>query len=279
MKKLLTILLLVISTAAFGQTDILTDYQNAISLLEKDSLTEAYKILKKIEAQCSKKDTLYDYILWSYVYTTSTLESQNRMDEQFEASLKYGLETLELIKKGKKRFNEDFAASEYWAHKNIIVSYFGLEEFEKAKKHKNILYKAYNKKELPDGIDQYFNFDFFKMGDKNVWGYEWYEELPKDRFSTSFTKVVYYVYSTNDDGTDDEQLYRFHVLMFHKVGNSPKFDYLLERHIDTDEADVSGSYYQYTYNEDIDYKKLREDIKEIITNDIEPSSKRIIPKR
>jgi len=278
MKKYLTILLLSISTVAFGQTEILKNYQTADSLLKANNYLEAYTILKEIEQKCDKKDTLYDYILWYYIGATLKLESQNRMEEQFETSLKYGLEALEVIQKEKSRFNKQFASMEYWMNKNIIVSYFGLEQFEKAKKHKDILYKAYKKKKLPEGIEDCFNFDFFKLNDKNIWGYEWYHKLPKNRFSCSFTKIVYYVYSTNADGTDKEQLYRFHVLMFHQSAKNTKFDYLLERQIDTEDARISGSYYQYTYKEDIDYKKLKDDIKEIIIKKIEPSSRRITPK-
>ncbi len=278
MKKHFTILFLTISTLTFGQTEIYSKYKTADSLLQTDNFLEAYKILKEIEPECDKNDTLYNYILWYYIGTISELERQNRMTEQFEISLKLGLEALELIKKGKSRFEEKFAEREYWMNKNIIVSYFGLGQFDNAKKYRDILYKAYKEMKLPEGIDGYFNFDFFKLNDQNIWGYEWYPELPKDRFSSSFTKIVYYVYSTNADGTDKDQLYRFHVLMFHQNGKDSKFDYLLEKQMETNEASISGSYYQYTYNEDIDYKKLKDDIKEIITMEIEPSSRRTIPK-
>src|SRR5690606_40231407 len=207
--------------------------------------------LKEIEPKCDKKDTLYDYILWYYIGVTSELENQNRMAEQFETSLEYGLETLELIEKGKSRFDEKFASREFWMHKNIIVSYFGLGQLDKAQKHKDILYKAYKDKKLPKGIDEYFNFTFFKWKDKNVWGYEWFEELPKNRSSKSFSKIVYYVYSTNSDGSDKDQLYRLHVLMFHKPDNSTKFDYVLTKRLETAQNEVNGTLYAYTYNEKI----------------------------
>jgi len=279
MKKTLIIIFLSLTTFAFGQTEILIKYNQADSLLQVDSYIEACKILKEIEPKCDKKDTLYKYILWYYVNATSELESQTRLTEQFETSLKYGLEALDLIQKGKSNFDDKFASREFWMNKNIIVSYFGLGQYDKAKKHRDILYKAYKENKLPKGIDGYFNFDFFKLNDKNIWAYEWYPELPKDRFSSSFTKIVYYVYSTNDDGTDKDQLYRFHVLMFHQDEKNTKFDYLLEKQMETNEATISGSYFQYTYKKDIDYKKLKDDIKEIIIKEIEPSSRRTIPKR
>lgn len=279
MKTTLTFILLTIAAFAFGQTEILAKYNTADSLLQVNKYLEAYNILKEIEPKCDKKDTLYVRILVYYICTTAELESQSRMTEQFEMSLAYGLEALKLIQERKCRLDEKFAAIEFWMHKNLIVSYFGLGQLDKADVHRDILYKAYKAKKLPEGIDGYFNYDFFKLQDKNIWGYEWYPGLSKDRFSQSFTKIVYYVYSTNPDGTDKDQLFRFHVLMFHQDSKNAKFDYLLERQVETDEATISGSYYQYTYSEDIDYKKLKNDIKEIVTKGIEPSSRRIVPKR
>jgi len=279
MKKTLTILLLTISTVTFGQTELLKKYHTADSLLETNNFSGAYNIFKEIEPKCDKKDTLYSYILWYYVGATSELEKQNRTSEKFDKSLQFGLEALTLIEKGKSYFDEKFASREYWMQKNLVVSYFGLGQIENAIKRKDILYKAYKDKKLPDGLDENFNFSFFRCEDKNIWGYEWYPELPEDRFSSSFTKIVYYVYSTNPDRTDKDELFRFHVLMYHQDSKKAKFDYLLEKQVETNEAKISGSYYQYTYKKDIDYKKLKDDIKEIVTKEIEPSSKRTIPKR
>lgn len=279
MKIILTFILLTATTFAFGQAEILTKYNTADSLLRIDQYLEAYKILKEIEPKCNKKDTLYDNILWYYVSATSQLEYQNRMNEEFEISLKYELEALELIEKGKSRFDEKFASREFWMHKNIIVSYFGLGQLDKAQKHKDILYKAHKEKKRPKGIDEYFNFTFFKWEDKNIWGYEWYEELPEDRSSKSFSKIIYYVYSTNADGSDKSQLYRLEVLMFHKFDNSTKFDYVLTKKLETAKNEISGTLYAYTYNEKIDYIKLQSDIKEVLKGNYKPESKSIIQKK
>lgn len=279
MKITITFILLMVAAYAFGQTEISDKYQIADSLLQVENYLGAYNVFRDIEPKCNMNDTLYDYILWYYIGTTSLLESNHRMAQQFEESIKYGLEALELIQKGKNRFDEKFASREFFMHKNLIVSYFGLGQFDNAKNHRDILYKAYDEKRLPEGLDGYFNFDFFKLKDKNIWGYEWYPKLPQNRFLSSFTKIVYYVYNTNLDGTDKDQLYRFHVLMYHQDSENAKFDYLLEKQYETDEATVSGSYYQYTYKENIDYKKLKDDIKEIVTKEIEPNSRRTVPKR
>ncbi|MGV3611460.1 MAG: hypothetical protein ACO1N0_10950 [Fluviicola sp.] len=264
MKKLLTCLLLALSTGAFGQSEILKKYQAADSLMQSDNVSGAYTLLKEIEPRCDKKDTLYSYILWYYVSATTELEKQNRLSENFDKSLQFGLEAASLIEKGKSYFDERFAAREYWMQKNILVSYFGLGQVKNALKQKELLYKASKDKKLPEGLDKNFNFTYFKWEGKNVWGYEWFEELPKDRSSRSFSKIVYYVYSTNPDGTDKDQLYRLHVLMFHKLDDSVTFDYVLTKRLETATNEKNGTLYSYTYNEEIDYEKLQADIKEVL---------------
>ena len=279
MKKQITILLLTISTVTFGQTEIMKRYRTADSLLQVENFSGAYTILKEIEPKCDNKDTLYSYILWYYVGATSELEKQNRTNEKFTKSLQYGLEALTLIDKGKSYFDEEFASRNFWMHKNLIVSYFGLGQLDKAQKHKDILYKAYKEKKLPEGLNEYFNFTFLKWKDKNVWGYELYPELGDPETKGSFSKIVYYVYSTNPDGSDKDQLYRLHVLKFHKFDNSVKFDYVLTKRLETATNEVSGTLYAYTYDKKIDYVKLQADIKEVLNGNYEPDAKSTIKKK
>lgn len=267
------------TTVAFAQINVHDRYLKADSLLNTGNTFEAYKIYKEIQPKIEKTDTLYNYVAWYYTGTATMLENEYRLKEDFTNSLKYGLEALKLIQDNKEFFDPKFAEREAFMVKNIIVSCFGSGQFEEAEKYKAILYKGYREKTLPKGIDGYFNFDFFKLDGKNIWGYEWYPELPEDRFSSSFTKIVYYVYSTNADGSDNQQLYRFHVLMFHQLNKDTKFDYILERQQENDEGLVSGSYYSYTYKKEIDYKKLKEDVREIIKKNIQPDTRRTLPKR
>lgn len=276
MKGIFSVFLLTIATVAFGQSQIRVRYRDADNLMQAGNFKEAYQVLWEIESQCDPKDTLYPYILWHYTGAATRIEKDFRDKELFDSSLVYGLEALQLIQKAIPHFDEKFAAREYWMTKNIVVSYFGLGQLDNAQKYKNVLYQAYRDKKLPDGIDKYFNFTFFKWEDKNVWGYEWFEELPEDRFSKSFSKVVYYVYSTNPDGTDKEQLYRLHVLMFHKIDPTIKFDYVLTKQLSAAKNEVSGTLYAYTYEKNIDYKKLQADIREVLKGNYNPDTKSVI---
>ncbi len=267
MKYLLILLTLANPICLWGQSDLADSYHTAGRLLQEGNTRDAYNMLKDIEARCDKEDTIYNYIIWSYAQATSMLEEEYRLKEKFDSSLKYGLEALPLIAKGKTLFLHNFRAREFWMIKNIGVSYFGLGKYPDAKKYTDLLYKAYKDKTLPEGIDSYFNFSFFKLNDKNVWGYEWYPELGDPETKGSFSKIVYYVYNTNPDGSDKDQLYRLHVLKFHKFDNKNiKFDYVLTLRYAVDNKEFSRTLYDYTYDKKIDYILLTQNIKDVVSN-------------
>lgn len=189
MNRLFTFIVLTVSNICFGQTEILRNYQIADSLVQSNDFKSAYSIFKDIEPKCDKQDTLYNYILWYYTTSATQIEKAYRDNEQFDSSLYYGLESLKLIEKAKPYFDEKFASRAFFMTKNIVVSYFGLGQPDNAKKYKDILYRAYEDKKLPKGMDEYFNFSFFKWDNKNVWGYEWFEEFPKTGFQKASQKL------------------------------------------------------------------------------------------
>jgi len=266
MKKVFLSLLLFLPVLVYSQTDHLEEFYQADSLIQIGEVEKGYLKLKQLELKVAESDTLYSHIIGYQYDIVSFFESNFRMNEDFENSLEYGLEALDLIE---KIYGEGTA--DPFMIKNIIVSYSGLKRYDEAQEYRDWLYAAYDEKVLPEGIDEYFNFDYFKWEDKNIWGYEWFEKLPENRFSSSFTKVVYYVYSTNDDGSDKDQLYRLHVLMFH--GDNESFDYVMTKRLDTATNEVSGTFYAYTYKEDIDFEKLHNDVIEILKGNFQPDTK------
>ena len=270
MKKVLLCLLLFLPILLYSQTDYIEEIYQADSLIQIGEVEKGYLKLKQLESKVTESDTLYDYIyILGYLLDIVTfMESNFRMNEDFENSLEYGLEALSLIE---KIYGEGTA--DPFMIKNIIVSYSGLKRYDEAQEYRDWLYAAYDEKVLPEGIDEYFNFDYFKWEDKNIWGYEWFEKLPENRFSSSFSKVVYYVYSTNDDGSDKDQLYRLHVLMFHGTGQ--EFDYVLTKRNQTDNSSPASTLYGYYYKEDIDFEKLHNDVIEILKWNFQPDTKSI----
>lgn len=232
--------------------------------LKKGDLELAYKEVSKSIKDLKPGDDDYENKILFYILIAKKYEDESRKNNNFEISreVSSNLERIYNLEIAKK--SENYELSKYFNYKNLVLSNFVLNDTINFNKYRNIMYDSYEKKILPKGLDEYYNFDFFKWEDKNIWGYEWFEKLPENRFTTSFTKIVYYVYSTKPDGTDDEQLYRIHVLMFHS--DSASFDYVL-----TLKSGNSGqTLYGYFYDEDIDFKKLRNDVKEVLKGNLYP---------
>ena len=229
--------------------------QHIDSLCQSGLFGEAYRYAKqRWQGLPADKSQTYKDATLDYYRTAYMLEMAYRYQENFEEALKLDEEMQTLMK----------PETDYFAIRNKIVCYSGLGNYKKAAENRALLYKAHKKNKLPCEYElcHYYNFDFFKIDTLNIWGYEWYDELPKNRFSTSFTKVVYYVYSTNPDGSDKDQLYRLHLIMFH--GTDMPFDYIMTRYISTENGEIRSSMYDYTYKENIDYEKLHNDVIEIV---------------
>lgn len=225
------------------------------SLCQSGLFDEAYRYAKqRWQGLPADKSQTYKDATFDYYRTAYMLEMAYRYQENFEEALKLDEEMQTLMK----------PETDYFAIRNKIVCYSGLGNYKKAAENRALLYKAHKKNKLPCEYElcHYYNFDFFKIDTLNIWGYEWYDELPKNRFSTSFTKVVYYVYSTNPDGSDKDQLYRLHLIMFH--GTDMPFDYIMTRYISTENGEIRSSMYDYTYKENIDYEKLHNDVIKIV---------------
>lgn len=250
---MLTIAVLIPFGVAYAQSD---QYDRHIDSLYQLGLPEeAHQYAKqRWESLTDNKSQEYKDAFTQYYNTVYLLEMVYRYQENFKEALKLNEEMLALRE----------AETDYFAIRNKIVCYSGLGNYAEAAKNRALLYKAYKKHKLPceSELCHYYNFDFFRMDTLNIWGYEWYDELPKNRFSTSFTKVVYYVYSSNPDGSDKDQLYRLHLIMFH--GTDMPFDYIMTKYIPTENGELRQSMYKYTYKENIDYEKLHNDVKEIV---------------
>ena len=271
----LTGLLFGSSYMVMAQTE--EDVQHIDSLLQAGHIDQAYIFAKGQHEALKPSDSAYLDAVSVHFQLATYYEQQLRMQEDFNKGLEVNREMLDLIHKHKKSFNQVFANQEYFIYRNLVVCYTGLGKYSDAQKYRQMLYNAEKKKKLPCEYElcHYFNFDFFKVDTLNVWGYEWYDQLPKNRFSSSFTKIVYYVYSTDANGNDKDQLYRLHVIMFH--GTQQPFDYIMDKHITTENGEISGSMYAYTYKENIDFKKLHNDVIEIVKENKQSDTKRFIP--
>ena len=262
MKKLFPlflILILAITPPALSQTD--ADFQFIDSLIAAGEYEQARHFATDKYQQISTNAAEYSDVLRLLLAVNWSCEYWLRMNCDYSNSLSINKELEHLINQNKKFIRQDLL---YFIYRNMTVNHTGLGQYDEAQKYRDLLYKAHKKGKLPcdEELCHYYNFDFFRIDTLNIWGYEWYDKLPKDRFSTSFTKVVYYVYSTHPDGSDKDQLYRLHLIMFH--GTDMPFDYIMEKHISTENGEMRSSMYDYTYKENIDYEKLHNDVMKII---------------
>ena len=272
MKHFILLNLLLFPFLGICQQDFSKAVKQAEELYVNEKFNEAYIAFKSLEQSVSTTDSLYQYTLWYYIHSTIMLEKEHREKEEFEVALKYGHEALELLECGKAHF--DTAQDKiYYTIKNIAVSYIGMGLYKKAKKWRKKLYKAKKNNELPKDMSEYYNFDFFKVGNKNVWGYEWFHELPKNDNDSSFTKIVYYVYNTHLDGPNRALLYRLQVVKFH--GKKKFFPYILDKQLETATNEISGLLPRYRYKKNIDFIKLHNDIREAIETNIDLNELRI----
>ena len=262
MKKLFPlflILILAITPPALSQTD--ADFQFIDSLIAAGEYEQARHFATDKYQQISTNAAEYSDVLRLLLAVNWSCEYWLRMNCDYSNSLSINKELEHLINQNKKFIRQDLL---YFIYRNMTVNHTGLGQYDEAQKYRDLLYKAHKKGKLPcdEELCHYYNFDFFRIDTLNIWGYEWYDKLPKDRFSTSFTKVVYYVYSTHPDGSDKDQLYRLHLIMFH--GTDMPFDYIMEKHISTENGEMRSSMYDYTYKENIDYEKLHNDVMKIV---------------
>ena len=265
--KVFTFLFILTPFLIFSQNDNLIQFQKANNYITQNKPDSAYHLFKKLERHVLKSDSLYPFLQANKVLSIIELEKESRMTENFQKSLDYNLEAMKAFQEVKGKMSPDLQKKEYTVIKNIIISSFGLGDFERGKKWKAMLYKARNAGLLSGAMVSNFNFDFFTVDDLNVYGYEWFAEYPKSPYDKSnFTKLIYYVYNTNSDGSDKEQLYRLHLEKFN--GTARKMDYVLSKKSGSGPNETSVTLYAYPYVKNIDYKKLQDDVREIAGGNI-----------
>ncbi len=279
MKTYITTVLISLCIAiSTNAQDISQMVSSADSLAEKKHFSEAISIYKKIEANIKHDDSLYSHYVYNYAtalyFLSYNLLQENKFEKLLDNSFRYLDFTENNLMSTKLHYVKQMALElhymKYWVYKNIVVASNDLKKLELLKKYRKLLYDGYRASELPPGIDEYYNFQKTIVDNKNVWGYEWFEELPKDRNSKSFSKHVYYVYSRNEDGTDKDQLFAIHTVMFHKLDEGP--DYVLTKRTYTEGGIVSETTTE-VFNEPVNLDELYEAVEKVIKGDYTPISR------
>ena len=265
--------LLVASVISFGQTteDLIAKADTA--QIGKNDFNTAIEIYRKIKPQLNKSDKNYRLVEGKLAAALFNQEIKESKNNNFSKSLDLSKEFIELLNKDSTYFTAKQINSKYWAYKNIIVDYFGLGQRDMAKPYQDKLYQGYKNKELPKGLDTHYCFEKFVYENKNVWGYEWYPQLGDKETEEVFSKHVYYIYSSDDEGNDKEQLYTLHTRKVHKLDpKEPDFVLTLKIFDEQGEEKRSSTFWKYTFSNPVDYVKLHNAIVEILKKGLAAST-------
>ncbi len=272
---LLNIVLFTVFSAS-AQTDV-----NSL-LAKADSAYFDYKdyksslaLYKSAKAKLKMTDKDYAYTVDKIAKSLFYYQFDESKSENYKSSIALSKELIEILDYQNQLVDTALLAKRYWLYKNIIMGYFSLGESSQAKAYQDLMYKAYLKKSLPEGLENQYCFEKFVYKGMNVWGYERYAKLGDKETEGSFSKHIYYIYSRDSNGEDNEQQYTLHTVKIHKFkGDEP--DYVLTKRSSNGEQEISESIWTFTFNDPIDYGKLHQAILHYMDGGVEADAMHII---
>jgi hypothetical protein len=273
---LLTGTLFYLSTSS--QTPIDQKFDKAYGFSDNKEFDSALVYFTQLKQEINTSDTNYKYAVMGIAsaYYFGGIAAKKMQDWPLTKTRMEAF--LNSLEEYKKYLANGFFDKKFFAIQHLVLANFEMKNEKDMNKYRDMLYKAHREKELLEGINHSFNYDFFKEKGTNVWGYEYYPELGDPGTEGSFSKIVYYVYSTKPDGSDDQQLFRLHVLKIHKIDAGMKVDYVLTKRLETAKHEASGTLWSYTYESPVDREKLKKDILEVLKGNLQPETKTIINK-
>ncbi|HOH46755.1 MAG TPA: hypothetical protein PLX59_02880 [Candidatus Cloacimonadota bacterium] len=261
--KVLVLVLLLIPVMLLATMDAEEAWYRVNSLIDANRHGEAYELLKNIQSSIPEDDPNFPSVVDRRIGVGSFLGYRHLNNLEFDQALQYNLDVYNTMLQHRSVLSEAMLKQEYVLVSDILEAYFSKGDFAEANRYRAIMYNAHNDGLLPDFFDNdVFWFDVFAEGEFLARGYEDFTPLPEDRVSTSFSKIIYHITKPNEDGSDREELFQLHILMFH--GSSQNFDYVMTWRQYGENSMNSQTLYQYTYKEKIDYIKLHSDIREVV---------------
>lgn len=259
-KTLFLILFAAFAQTTYGQKTIETEinFSKAYSFYELKQYDSSLWYFNELKKVITKEDTLFRDVAFGITASLYFRELAAKNAEDWKKTETLANDFLNTVEEYKDVLPAGLLEKKYFVWKDLVLVNFGTGKKEEAKKYQDILYAAYKNKELPKGIDQYYNFQKFIWKGLNVWAYEWYPNLGDKETEGSFSKHVYYIYSRNETGQDKEQLFRLHTIKVHKSGDSNMPDYVLTYKKSDKEGsgEASRTLWDYTFKNPIDYNEL-----------------------
>ncbi|KAI9437777.1 hypothetical protein F5148DRAFT_1154366 [Russula earlei] len=257
-KAFLALFLLTFTNLLPAQTAIHATLNKAFTFYEEKQYDSAYKYFTSLKNEIVTSDSFAREIVFGLTASTFFKEVMAKDAGQWDNTIRLATELLNDLTAYHSVMGGELGGKRYYAYKDLVVAYFGLGKKDSAAKYQAILYDAYKNKLLPDGLDQYYNFEKITWKGLNVWGYEWYPNLGDKETEGSFSKQVYYIYSTNANGSDKSQLFRLHTIKIHKLApGDPKADYVLTYiKSNKDHSESSKTLWDYVFTNPVNYDEL-----------------------
>lgn len=276
MKKILIvgIVLVGMSLAVSAQSGQLQKLKDAFGYLDKRDFSNSLKLFRELHSQVDRTDPSFSYVASGTAESlfSMLLDVMKRNDWKWTIDLSN--EFLKLLEEDASVLDPSWLKKKHWVHKDLVVAHFGLGQWDLAKRYQDLLYDAYHKNQLPEGIDRQYNFEKFVHNGMNVWGYESYGPLEASGQGTSFSKHVYYVFSRDAEGNDKDSLFTLETVKVHKLTEDLP-DFVLTKRVYQKDQVETETYWAFTFNDPIDYEELHRRIVEFLNGGFTPDSKSI----
>jgi len=257
-KVLLAVFFLAFTHRSSAQTGIRPTLNKAFAFYEEKQYDSAYTYFTSLKNNIVTSDSFAKEIAFGLTASLFFKEAIAKDAGEWDNTIRFAKELLNDLTMYRTAMGGELGGKRYYAYRDLVVAYFGLGKKDSASKYQSILYEAYSNKLLPEGIDQYYNFEKITWKGLNIWGYEWYPNLGDKEAEGSFSKQVYYIYSTNANGTDKKQLFRLHTIKVNKPApGSPSADYVLTYiKSNRDHSEDSKTLWEYPFTNPIHYDEL-----------------------
>jgi len=242
-----------------------------ISISDYDQALAAYQEATKKEDPVDRPFTMIPQIYSAQEKPEEALKSFYEAKENISKegdsyiTVLYNIGLLELLNeeydKAEIIFNEllKLNPKDYHSYSKIIQIHYAKKEYDKAAPYKEELYKAYEAGVLKDNLSEMFCFDQFEWEDKLIQVFERFEEKKGELYY----KHLFYV--VNEESEIEFRIQTENSPISAELGG-PK--YLLGM-----DKDEEHSTFNYGFNEDFDYDKLKETVIKVLEDEIKPTAR------
>jgi hypothetical protein len=276
MKKILIvgIALVGLSLAVSAQSGQLQKLKDAFDYLDKKDFSNSLKLFRELHSQVDRTDPSFSYVASGTAESLFFMLLDVMKRNDWKGTIDLSNEFLKLLEDDASVLDPSWLGKKYWVYKDLVVAHFGLGQWDLARQYQDALYGAYQKSQLPQGIDRQYNFEKFVHNGMNVWGYESYGSPEEVGQGTSFAKHVYYVFSRDAEGNDKDPLFTLETVKVHKLTEDLP-DFVLTKRVYQKDQVESETYWAFTFKDPIDYGELHRRIVEFLNGGFTPDSRSI----